>query len=145
MTAQAKAPHTERLVGRVESVNEKGVKIDGEWRNFSRYAKPGAIATVESGVRVECQIDNAGFVRSLTLADAATKVQNDDFDASDAVNAAEAEVGSVSLKDSMTMKDALILRQTCIKAASEFAASRPDLKSTDVLKIAECWERWVVR
>ena len=30
-----------------------------------------------------------------------------------------------------------------LKAAAEFGASRPDLKSSEVLKIADSWIRWV--
>jgi hypothetical protein len=32
-----------------------------------------------------------------------------------------------------------------LKAAAEFGASRPNLKSGDVLAIAASWERWVCR
>ncbi len=42
-------------------------------------------------------------------------------------------------------KDRTITRLACLKAAAEFGASRPDAKSTDVLKIAEKWEAWVNR
>lgn len=37
---------------------------------------------------------------------------------------------------------------TCLavlKAAAEFAASRPHLESNKVVKIAPSWERWVIR
>ncbi len=36
-------------------------------------------------------------------------------------------------------------RLAVLKAAAEFAASRPALKSGDVLAIAERWEQWVGR
>jgi len=133
-----------RLTGQVEAVNDKGVKIDGEWRNFSRYAKAGAIASVEPGVRVECQLDNAGFLRVMTLTKSSVTRSEPEEDINPA-DGTTADAPPVSLKDTFTMKDALILRQTCIKAAAEFAAGRPDIKSSDVLKIAECWERWIVR
>jgi hypothetical protein len=32
-----------------------------------------------------------------------------------------------------------------LKAAAEFAASRPGATSADVLKVAETWETWVLR
>jgi hypothetical protein len=32
-----------------------------------------------------------------------------------------------------------------LKAAAEFGAARPNLKSGDVLAIAASWERWVTR
>jgi hypothetical protein len=40
-------------------------------------------------------------------------------------------------------RDRTISRLAVLKAAAAFGASRPDLKSADVLKIAECWLRWV--
>lgn len=32
---------------------------------------------------------------------------------------------------------------TCLTAAAEFGASRPDMKSADVLAIAERWLVWI--
>jgi hypothetical protein len=42
-------------------------------------------------------------------------------------------------------RDAVITRLAVLKAASEFAAARPNLKSGEVLAIAATWERWVNR
>lgn len=42
-------------------------------------------------------------------------------------------------------KDRTITRLAVLKAAAEFAASRPELKSGDVLKIAASWEAWANR
>ena len=42
-------------------------------------------------------------------------------------------------------RDTTITRLAVLKAAAEFAASRPQLKSGEVLKIAASWERWVNR
>jgi transcriptional regulator with XRE-family HTH domain len=42
-------------------------------------------------------------------------------------------------------KDQTITRLATLKAAVEFAASRPDLKGGDVLRIAASWEEWVSR
>ena len=36
-----------------------------------------------------------------------------------------------------------IRRLSVLKAASAFGASRPDLKSADVLKVADAWLAWV--
>ena len=38
-----------------------------------------------------------------------------------------------------------IIKQTCLKAAAEFCASRPELKSADLLALAERMEAWVTR
>jgi hypothetical protein len=40
-------------------------------------------------------------------------------------------------------RDRTISRLAVLKAAAEFGASRPDLKSGDVLKIANSWLAWV--
>ena len=42
-------------------------------------------------------------------------------------------------------KDRTITRLAVLKAAAQFGASRPDLKSADVLRIAASWEAWVNR
>ena len=36
-----------------------------------------------------------------------------------------------------------IERQAMVKAAAEFAASRPDMKAADVLRVAQAWYEWV--
>jgi hypothetical protein len=43
------------------------------------------------------------------------------------------------------MKDLTITRLAVLKAAAEFGAARPNLKSGDVLAIAASWERWILR
>ena len=42
-------------------------------------------------------------------------------------------------------KDRTITRLAVLKAAAEYSASKPESKSTDVLKIAASWEAWVLR
>jgi hypothetical protein len=42
-------------------------------------------------------------------------------------------------------RERTITRLAVLKAAAEFAATRPGATSADVLKIAEAWERWVNR
>lgn len=42
-------------------------------------------------------------------------------------------------------RDRTITRLAVLKAAAEFAAARPQLKSGDVLSIAASWERWINR
>ena len=38
-----------------------------------------------------------------------------------------------------------IIRQACLKAAATVVASRPELKSADLLALAEKLEAWVLR
>jgi hypothetical protein len=40
-------------------------------------------------------------------------------------------------------RERTISRLAVLKAAAEFAASRPDLKSADVLRIGDVWFAWV--
>ena len=110
----------ERLVGRVTSVNERGLRLEGRdgWLNVSKWAKD--VHLPERGARVVVKLDGAGFVRAIAPADGAAVSTHVD-------------------------KDQTITRLAVLKAAAEFAASRPDLKSGDVLAIAERWERWVLR
>jgi hypothetical protein len=42
-------------------------------------------------------------------------------------------------------RERTITRLAVLKAAAEFAATRPGATSADVLKVAEAWERWVNR
>ena len=110
----------EPLIGTVEAVNERGVKIAGAWRNYSKWATN--LTPPPRGAHVAVTLDGQGFVRAIELADA----------------------GSTPVETGPS-KDVLIIRQTCLKAAAEFCASRPDLKSGDLLALAERMEVWVAR
>ena len=91
-----------QIVGAVEQVNDKGVKIGGEWRNFSKFAPD--LVPPSRGQRVTVQLDKSGFVRSI---EAATDTHH----------------GPVAGRETA------IIRQTCVKASAAFCASRPELKS----------------
>jgi len=117
------------FTGRVVSVNPKGIKLEGhsEWLNFSKFAV--GIVAPERGDTVSVTVDKAGFVRSVTLLEGPLPVAG----------------GSDAARPTATTKDLTITRLAVLKAAAEFGASRKDLKSGEVLKIAESWERWVLR
>ena len=116
---------TDQLVGRVLSVNPKGIRLEGreDWLNFSKFAPD--LVPPERGQAVTLTLDRSGFVRAIAPGAPA--------DAPQAQGGASAGC------------DALIVRQTCIKAAAEFCASRPELKSADLLALAERMEAWVTR
>ena len=109
----------EQLVGRVTSVNERGLRLEGRdgWLNVSKWAKD--VTLPERGARVVVKLDGAGFVRAIAPADGATL-----------------PVGN---------KDQTITRLACLKAAAEFCAARPDLKSADLFALAERMEQWATR
>ena len=133
--------------GRVVSVNERGFKLDGhtDWLNVSKFAP--AFELPERGATVTVTVDSKGFLRSCEVVDGPAAIAG----ASDAVASHQSSVlsfQSSALKTDnsqlTTRREATITRLAVLKAAAEFAAGR-DLKSGDVLKIAESWERWILR
>jgi hypothetical protein len=120
----------EIVVGVVRSVNDKGLKLAGHesWLNVSRFAVN--VVLPERGETVACTLDKAGFLRAVGPADGAVPAPI--RGASDAPAAP-------------SMKDRTITRLAVLKAAAEFGAARPNLKSGDVLAIAASWERWIMR
>lgn len=114
----------ELIEGVVEAANERGIRVAGEWRNASKFHP---VDLPDRGARVRLELDNKGFIRTLQVLNAAPS-------ASSSVPAA---------------RDRTITRLACLKAAATFAAGKclggnAEIKSTDVLAIAEAWERWVL-
>ena len=61
----------------MEGVNERGVKVNGAWHNFSSYAQNGAIdRTAQVGDTVELELTNTGWVRKLTVTQRAPAQSN---------------------------------------------------------------------
>jgi hypothetical protein len=108
--------------GTVEAVNPKGVKLNGEWANFSRFAE--GINPPDRGQFVTLTLDKSGFVRSVE-ADGPPPAQQQ-----------PAPSGQ---------RDRVIVRQSSIKTAFSFAESRPDMKAADAIKLAAIIEAWVMR
>jgi hypothetical protein len=121
---------TEHVTGLVVSVNDNGLRLadrDG-WLNYSKYAV-GIVAPTK-GQTVTLTLDRAGFVRAVAPADGSevTPMQQGAQNAS-----------------SSQQRDRTITRLAVLKAAAEFGAARPQLKSGEILAIAASWERWVNR
>ncbi len=116
------------FTGRVASVNERGLRLDGEesWFNLSKFAL--GVVLPERGQTVTVTVDSKGFLRSCVPADGPAPLP--------------IAGGSHAITSD---KDRTITRLAVLKAAAEFGASRPSLKSGDILKIAESFERWVLR
>ena len=110
----------EQLVGIAEQVNDKGVKVGGAWRNYSKFA-PGLVPP-QRGARVTVRLDGQGFVRGIEAADAV-----------------------LPIGDTAPSRDTLIVRQCVLKVAAEFCASRPDTKTADLFALAARMEQWVTR
>ena len=61
----------------VEAVNERGVKVDGEWHNYSTFAPNGDIdRTVKPGDTAELEMTNTGWIRKLQVKQRAGSQQN---------------------------------------------------------------------
>jgi hypothetical protein len=117
------------VTGRVASVNPAGLKLDGSmiWLNFSKYAEN--IVPPERGAYVSLALDKSGFIRAVTLRDGSEAIQP--------------RAEGRGARDEG--RDRTITRLAVLKAAAEFGAARPQLKSGDVLAIAATWERWIMR
>jgi hypothetical protein len=106
---------TRDVEGVVEATNATGLKIAGAWVNVSRFGKP--IELPEQGAQVRVQVDDRGYIRELEQLSAAPETKGD--------------------------ADVRITRLDVLKAAASFAATRAEIKSDDVLRIAERWLQWV--
>src|SRR4051794_3347849 len=116
----------ERITGRVEATNERGVRIAGQWYNVSRYRPvvlPLRGATVALTVK-------GSWIESLNVQDAergSAKLRK--------------TAGQVFGNDSKNPRQRTITKLACLKAAAAFAATRPEARSTDVLTVADLWLR----
>ena len=122
LNGTANGHSAETIPGVVAAVNEKGLRLEGRdgWLNYSKWAED--LVPPARGARVVVTLDRAGFVRALAPA-AATDAHH----------------------SPVAGRETAITRLAVLKAAAAFAASRLELKSGDVLAIAERWEHWVRR
>jgi hypothetical protein len=114
----------ETVEGIVESANDRGIKVGGEWRNASKFHP---VELPDRGTRVRCQLDGKGFIRTLEILDAAPTI------------------GSPT----SNTRDREIRRMAVLKAAANFLGlmgqSREEVKSDHVLLLADKWLAWVER
>lgn len=108
------------IEGVVETRSDTGIKVDGEWYSVSKF-KP--LELPAAGAHVRLVADDKRFLRSL-------EVLEDGLS-----NIAQATLTS--------SRDRQIARLSVLKSAAAFAASREEIKSADVLTIAERWLTWV--
>jgi hypothetical protein len=116
------------LTGRVVCVNDNGLKFEGAgaWLNVSKFAT--GVVLPQKGATVTVTLDKSGFIRSISGSEPARVAG-----------------GSDAPLSTRTDKDRTITRLAVLKAAAEFAASKQASSSADVLKIAACWEQWILR
>lgn len=105
---------TSTFEGVVEARNANGIKLDGEWLNVSKFHP---VDLPPQGSAVRASVDSKGFLNAIELLDQA---------------------------DTMTTNlSQCNARLAVLQAAASFAAARGDIKSSDVLRIADTWLAWV--
>ena len=155
------APAAELVRGPVEAVNEKGIRVESQWWNYSRFAE---VPRPEVGQWVELVVRKS-FISGLKLLgpDGATPLPEaagpavptrrrgpapePDFDGLDEPPAPEAPAGgppgAPAPADWRARREQVISRLTVLKAAADFLARRPEAVPDDVLTAAIQWLVWV--
>ena len=126
------APTLETITGLVEQVNAKGtgIKVDGQWLNVSQYHAIGELPQL--GQRVETQVqrtDRGLWLNRMSVLDDGQ------------IHPLPRPLRRGGGRSPAEMRE--IRRLSVLKAAAAFGASRPDVKSADVLAIAERWLAWI--
>jgi hypothetical protein len=119
------------VVGVVDAVNERGIKLDGRVEERlslrRRRRAPGArrdgrLHARQGGLPARGRPGRRRYPHG-----------------------SAASRRRATLTGAPSVKDRTITRLAILKAAAEFGAARPNLKSGDVLAIAASWERWITR
>jgi hypothetical protein len=124
----------ETVSGLVEQINAKrtGVKVAGEWLNISQYHPLAELPT--PGQRVDVQVEKTergAWINGIDVLDGGEVHQLP----------MQQRRGGSGGRSPAELRE--IRRLTALKAAAAFGASRPDMKSADVLAIADRWVAWV--
>lgn len=129
------ATELKRLNVTVAKTNERGLTTREHgpttWFTVSKYPE-GAPKPAIPPPGTECiiTVDPRGFLAAVEQVEPP------------AVQAHDRHINDV---DSAPTRDVVITRLACVKAASNFAAGRAEIKSSDVLTIAANFEGWVTR
>jgi hypothetical protein len=109
----------EVVEGLVESANDRGIKVGGEWRNQSKFHP---VDLPERGARVRLELDRAGFIKTLQVLEQPAVTDN-------------------------LSRDRTITRLAVLKAAANFlgqlSQTREEVRSEHVLTLADKWLAWV--
>ena len=145
---------TEQIRGRVEQTNEKGLKVDGRWFNWSQYSR--STVRPDEGDDVELEIARGKFINDARIVgkgdqNALTLDDDDPFTAPPqaAPRAASARAESATAGPAASRstpnadRNTEIRRLALIKAAADYAAAR-DMDPEEVVPLAARWEEWVV-
>lgn len=144
---------TEQIRGRVEQTNEKGLKVDGRWFNWSQYSR--STVRPDEGDDVELEIARGKFINDARIVGKgdqnALALDEDPFEALPqapprAASARSEPAGAGPAASRATPnadRNTEIRRLALIKAAADYAAAR-GLDAEDVVPLAAQWEQWVV-
>jgi hypothetical protein len=176
MTQRGTPP--EILRGVVEATNERGIKLDGRWLNYSQFRQ---VTRAETGQEVEVEVVRDRFINALTIVggtpgapgapgapggDLPLDLDDGEPGGGGAFEAFEGlappppaasppargriasppapAYGAPGLAPRPVDRNTEIRRLALIKAAADFAASRPKLAPEDVVTMAREWEKWIV-
>ena len=134
---------TEQVRGRVEQTNDKGVKVDGRWFNWSQFSRSRPL--LDEGDDVELEIARGKFIdgaRVVAKGDqGALGFADDPIDTPAASSAPSRAAPRSSTPNADRNKE--IRRLSLIKSAADFAAAR-GMEPEEVITVASRWEEWVV-
>ncbi len=68
----------------IEAVNDRGIKFEGSWYNYSKFAKRAEIDHASPNAVADVELDKAGFVRKVRVIEGATGVTGNSQPASPA-------------------------------------------------------------
>jgi hypothetical protein len=125
------APTLESITGLVEAINAKGtgIKVAGQWANVSAYHALAELPKL--GQRIEAWVqrtDRGLWINRIEVLDDG-RIQ---------------ELPIQQRRSGRSQSDPREIRRLAVlKAAAIFGASRPDMKSADVLTLADRWIAWV--
>lgn len=141
---------TETVRGRVEQANEKGLKVDGRWFNWSQYSR-SSVRPAE-GDDVELEIARGKFINDARVLGAGAEdgpdgagLDDDPFAGSLSAPAPRAATPPRQVQSATPNADrnTEIRRLALIKAAADYAAAR-EMEPEEVVTLASQWERWVI-
>jgi len=113
---------TDQVEGLVEAINERGIRVAGEWRNVSKFHP---IDLPDRGAHVRLDLDAKGFIKIIQVLDGAPS----------------------SAGSNVSSRDDTITRLSVLKTAASFLAQMAQVhegvKSDHVIPLAERWLAWV--